>query len=189
MMRALRTTPCGCSASPGMHMHLRALPKTNSTPGSIPTVESLEWVTHGQRLTQSHTAYQYLLLSLLLLLLQLQLLGAMPSSRGVPLCILPVLCCCHRCSIFNMFDTCLLLGSNGHVVYSGPQRLVQLYMAFLGFYIPPRENLADFLLDVTAGKHCCCTKAELGYYSVSNLGTTQYTSLGKIKVVCVSSVV
>jgi len=87
-----------------------------------------------------------------------------------------------------MFDTCLLLGSNGHVVYSGPQRLVQLYMAFLGFYIPPRENLADFLLDVTAGKHCyckhCCTQAELGYYSV-------YLSrfLAKIKVVCGSSVV
>jgi hypothetical protein len=52
-----------------------------------------------------------------------------------------------------MFDSCLLLGSSGNVVYSGPQRLAQSYMAFLGFYIPPNENLADFLLDVTAGKH------------------------------------
>jgi hypothetical protein len=51
-----------------------------------------------------------------------------------------------------MFDSCLLLGSNGNVVYSGPQRLAQSYMAFLGFYIPPNENLADFLLDVTAGE-------------------------------------
>lgn len=51
-----------------------------------------------------------------------------------------------------MFDSCLLLGSNGNVVYSGPQHLAQSYMAFLGFYIPPMENLADFLLDVTAGE-------------------------------------
>jgi hypothetical protein len=53
-----------------------------------------------------------------------------------------------------MFDSCLLLGGNGNVVYSGPQRLAQSYMAFLGFYIPPNENLADFLLDVTSGEQC-----------------------------------
>jgi hypothetical protein len=50
-----------------------------------------------------------------------------------------------------MFDTCLLLSSGGNVVYSGPQRLALPYMAFLGFYIPPNENLADFLLDVISG--------------------------------------
>lgn len=50
-----------------------------------------------------------------------------------------------------MFDSCLLLGSNGHVVYSGPRRLALPYMAFLGFGIPPNENTADFLLDVTSG--------------------------------------
>ena len=67
-----------------------------------------------------------------------------------------------RCSIFDMFDSCLLLGSNGNVVYSGPQRMAQAYMAFLGFYNQANENLADFLLDVTAGGQgsksdsCCC---------------------------------
>ncbi len=66
-------------------------------------------------------------------------------------CLLVSLVLLRRCSIFSMFDTCLLLGSNGNVVYSGPQRLAQSYMAFLGFYIPPNENLADFLLDVTSG--------------------------------------
>lgn len=50
-----------------------------------------------------------------------------------------------------MFDSCLLLGSNGNVVYGGPQRLALPYMAFLGFYIPQNENMADFLLDVIAG--------------------------------------
>jgi hypothetical protein len=52
-----------------------------------------------------------------------------------------------------MFDSCLLLGSSGNVVHSGPQRLAQSYMALLGFYIPSNENLAEFLLPVTAGKH------------------------------------
>ena len=51
-----------------------------------------------------------------------------------------------------MFNSCLLLSSNGHVVYSGPQRFALPYMSFLGFYPPPHENVADFLLDVVAGE-------------------------------------
>jgi hypothetical protein len=51
-----------------------------------------------------------------------------------------------------MFDTCLLLSSCGHVVFAGPQRMALAYAAFLGFYIPPGENVADFLMDVIAGE-------------------------------------
>lgn len=58
----------------------------------------------------------------------------------------------RRWSIFNLFDSCLLLSSNGHVVYAGPQSLALHYMAFLGFYISPGENVADFLMDVIAGR-------------------------------------
>lgn len=50
-----------------------------------------------------------------------------------------------------MFDSCLLLSSNGHVVYSGPRDLSLHYMAFVGFYKQPEENTADFLMDVIAG--------------------------------------
>lgn len=50
-----------------------------------------------------------------------------------------------------MFDSCLLLSSNGHVVYSGPQNMAMHYMAFIGFYKPVEENTADFLMDVIAG--------------------------------------
>jgi ABC-type phosphate/phosphonate transport system ATPase subunit len=56
-----------------------------------------------------------------------------------------------RCSIFNMFDSCLLLSSNGHVVYSGPRAMAMHYMGFIGFYKPAEENTADFLMDVIAG--------------------------------------
>jgi hypothetical protein len=51
-----------------------------------------------------------------------------------------------------MFDTCLLLSNTGRVVYDGPQQLVVDYMHFLDFECPPGENVADFLLDVTAGE-------------------------------------
>jgi hypothetical protein len=51
-----------------------------------------------------------------------------------------------------MFDTCLLLSNSGRVVYDGPQQLVLAYMQRLSFACPPNENVADFLLDVTAGE-------------------------------------
>jgi hypothetical protein len=73
---------------------------------------------------------------------------------GTTLHSLPCACCYHlscRCSIFNMFDTCMLLSACGYVVFAGPQRLALAYAAFLGFYIPPGENVADFLMDVIAG--------------------------------------
>lgn len=64
-----------------------------------------------------------------------------------------------------MFDSCFLLSSNGHVVYAGPQKLSLHYMAFVGFYKPPEENTADFLMDVIAGEHAahpgCCPNTAL----------------------------
>jgi ABC-2 type transporter len=50
-----------------------------------------------------------------------------------------------------MFDTCLLLSEGGHVAYVGPQRHALPFLGFLGFFCPPGENAADFLLDVIAG--------------------------------------
>eukprot|EP00882_Tetradesmus_deserticola_P006807 GHRQ01007167.1.p1 GENE.GHRQ01007167.1~~GHRQ01007167.1.p1 ORF type:complete len:454 (+),score=193.21 GHRQ01007167.1:164-1363(+) len=80
----------------------------------------------------------------------LDVVGALKSSSERGMNVLAVM---HqpRCSIFNMFDTCLLLSSNGHVVFAGPQRMALAYAAFLSFYIPPGENVADFLMDVIAG--------------------------------------
>lgn len=72
-----------------------------------------------------------------------------------------------RCSIFNMFDSCLLLSGGGHVVYAGPQHLALPYVTFLGFYPPPGENAADFLLDVTAGA-CQFDKFRLHDVGLSN---------------------
>ncbi|KAL9655604.1 hypothetical protein ABK040_002268 [Willaertia magna] len=56
-----------------------------------------------------------------------------------------------RFEIFNMFDTLLLLGKGGKTVYLGKVSEVGKYFEELGFKCPPGTNLADFVIDVTAG--------------------------------------
>ncbi|KXZ52790.1 hypothetical protein GPECTOR_8g178 [Gonium pectorale] len=56
-----------------------------------------------------------------------------------------------RYSIFEMFDSVLLLGVGGKTVFLGPVQLAEAYFNFLGFSPPPNENRADFYLDVISG--------------------------------------
>lgn len=46
--------------------------------------------------------------------------------------------------VFNLFDDVLLL-SEGQVVYHGPREEVMPFFNSLGFDIPPRKGVADFL--------------------------------------------
>jgi ABC-type multidrug transport system ATPase subunit len=71
------------------------------------------------------------------------------SQRGMN-----VVCVIHqpRHSIFEMFDSVLLLGKAGQTAYFGPQFLSVPYLNFLGFSVPRGESIADFLLDVVAGE-------------------------------------
>jgi len=52
-----------------------------------------------------------------------------------------------RSATFAMFD-CLLLMKAGHVVYSGALAAVPAYLAKVGVKVPPKVNLADFLVDM-----------------------------------------
>jgi len=52
-----------------------------------------------------------------------------------------------RSATFAMFD-CLLLMKAGHVVYSGALSAVPAYLAKVGVQVPPKVNLADFLVDM-----------------------------------------
>lgn len=47
-----------------------------------------------------------------------------------------------RYSIFEMFDSVLLLGVGGRTVFLGPVSLARKYFFFLGFRPPPGENRA-----------------------------------------------
>ncbi|KAF5739187.1 ABC transporter G family member 31 [Tripterygium wilfordii] len=52
---------------------------------------------------------------------------------------------------FDLFDDLLLL-SEGHVVYQGPRADVLEFFESLGFQLPPRKGVADFLQEVTSKK-------------------------------------
>uniref|UniRef100_A0A5B7BKX4 Putative ABC transporter G family member 31-like n=1 Tax=Davidia involucrata TaxID=16924 RepID=A0A5B7BKX4_DAVIN len=52
---------------------------------------------------------------------------------------------------FDLFDDLVLL-SEGHVVYQGPRTEVVEFFESLGFRLPPRKGVADFLQEVTSRK-------------------------------------
>ncbi|WVY92651.1 hypothetical protein V8G54_031739 [Vigna mungo] len=52
---------------------------------------------------------------------------------------------------FELFDDLLLL-SDGYVVYQGPREDVLEFFESLGFKLPPRKGVADFLQEVTSKK-------------------------------------
>ncbi|XP_054790659.1 ABC transporter G family member 31-like [Prosopis cineraria] len=52
---------------------------------------------------------------------------------------------------FELFDDLVLL-SEGHVVYHGPRDNVLEFFESLGFRLPPRKGVADFLQEVTSKK-------------------------------------
>ncbi|KAL3740884.1 hypothetical protein ACJRO7_022072 [Eucalyptus globulus] len=52
---------------------------------------------------------------------------------------------------FDLFDDLVLL-SEGHVVYQGPRSDVLEFFESLGFRLPPRKGIADFLQEVTSRK-------------------------------------
>ena len=52
---------------------------------------------------------------------------------------------------FELFDDVMLL-SEGHLVYFGPRPGVVPYFESMGFRLPPRKGIADFLQEVTSKK-------------------------------------
>lgn len=48
---------------------------------------------------------------------------------------------------FELFDDLVLL-SEGHVIYEGPQEDVLEFFESIGFQLPPRKGIADFLQEV-----------------------------------------
>ncbi|KAJ8530433.1 hypothetical protein ON010_g14479 [Phytophthora cinnamomi] len=53
--------------------------------------------------------------------------------------------------VFNLFDDVLIL-NEGRIMYHGPRDQVQGYFEQMGFYCPPRKDVADFLLDLGTNK-------------------------------------
>lgn len=49
---------------------------------------------------------------------------------------------------FDLFDDLILL-SEGHIVYQGPRKHALGFFESLGFSLPPRKGVADFLQEVS----------------------------------------
>lgn len=57
-----------------------------------------------------------------------------------------------RYEVFNMFDDLLLLGKGGRTIYHGQvQRVEEYFDKILKFPKPATSNIADFIIDVSAG--------------------------------------
>jgi ABC-type multidrug transport system ATPase subunit/aryl carrier-like protein len=54
--------------------------------------------------------------------------------------------------IFDLFDSLILLGTGGRMVYHGPVEEAESYFKDLGFVLPPGESLADWYIDISTGR-------------------------------------
>ena len=57
-----------------------------------------------------------------------------------------------RAFIFSLFDSVILLGVGGNMVYHGPTRDAQTYFTNLGYKLPEGESVADWLIDISSGQ-------------------------------------
>lgn len=53
--------------------------------------------------------------------------------------------------VFELFDTLILLGVGGHLVYHGPVRRSEKYFNMLNYHLPAGESIADWLIDISSG--------------------------------------
>ena len=56
-----------------------------------------------------------------------------------------------RKTIVELFDSIILLGIGGKMVYHGPVNKVEDYFSNLRYYLPVGENVADWLIDISSG--------------------------------------
>lgn len=54
--------------------------------------------------------------------------------------------------IFDLFDSVLLLGVGGRMVYHGPVDESLTYFSSLGYQLPAGESVADWLIDISTGR-------------------------------------
>ena len=54
--------------------------------------------------------------------------------------------------IFDLFDSVLLLGVGGRMVYHGPVDESLTYFSSLGYNLPAGESVADWLIDISTGR-------------------------------------
>jgi ABC-type multidrug transport system ATPase subunit len=73
---------------------------------------------------------------------------------------------------FELFDDILLL-AEGHVVFLGPREKIFNFFEGLGFKLPPRKGIADFLQEVSISFSCSRLSASTSLTShLANISST-----------------
>jgi hypothetical protein len=54
--------------------------------------------------------------------------------------------------IFDLFDSLILLGVGGHMVYHGRTKDAESYFSRLNYFLPSGESMADWLIDISSGR-------------------------------------
>lgn len=82
-------------------------------------------------------------------LLTMKSLKTLVDRQGVTVCSV-----IHqpRKFIFDLFDSLVLLGVGGRVIYHGNTRGAQAYFESLNYALPAGESLADWLIDISSGR-------------------------------------
>mmetsp|Transcript_20466 Transcript_20466/g.33924 ORF Transcript_20466/g.33924 Transcript_20466/m.33924 type:complete len:1212 (+) Transcript_20466:224-3859(+) len=90
-------------------------------------------------------------------LLVMESLAQLVRNQGVTVCSV-----IHqpRKFIFDLFDSLLLLGVGGRMVYHGTVEDANPYFTSLGYTLPPGESLADWLIDISTGRIAACKLQE-----------------------------
>ena len=79
----------------------------------------------------------------------IQCLKHLVVNQGMTVC-----CVIHqpRKAIFKMFDSLILLGVGGSLVYHGPTDTSRQYFTNMNYELPEGESLADWLIDISSGE-------------------------------------
>lgn len=82
-------------------------------------------------------------------LLVMKSLKTLVETNGVTVCSV-----IHqpRKIIFDLFDSLVLLGVGGRMVYHGPTSEAEAYFMRVNYTLPPGESVADWLIDISSGR-------------------------------------
>ena len=76
-----------------------------------------------------------------------------------------------RKNIFELFNSIILLGVGGRMVYHGPVDKAEEYFTNLGFMMPRGESIADWLIDISSGQIASSTGLRASIFTEENSNT------------------
>lgn len=137
---------------------LQAVPVRYGRPAGVPVLCSAALLRNGLAGAAGRTILVFFFSSCTTALLTLQdatsSFDTLRALSRMTSCGMNVIMVIHqpRYTLYELFDSLLLLGVGGVTVYNGPPLLTERWFSNHGFNMPSYDNMADFNLDVISGK-------------------------------------